>query len=473
MTKRILILLEALIFLNHGVVAQTRNDQFDSIFTQLNRENKFSGNVLIADKGRPIFQKSYGLAFREKNEALHNESVFEICSIGKQFTATLIMMLKAQGKLDYSDSLRKFLPELPYHNITIRQMLNHTSGLPDYIDLIEKHWDTTRIIMNEDAIALMAEKKPPVEFEPGTQWNYSNTGYLLLCSIIEKITGQNFIQYVDEHIFRPLDMKHTQVYRKRFEKRTIQNYAYGYVWDDNKNDYIMADSSDAEKGFVYYMDGIYGDGVTSSSAPDMLRWDQSLYSDKLVSKEMIEEAFTPAVLKDGSSFGYGFAWMIKNTKEFGKIMMHSGGWPGYRTWLERHPASNKTIIIFANSGDAFEKLGKVRYLLYNLKGPEFKETALMPAQMKPLTGKYKFSGFSFSITLEHDTLYFEGTRQPKTKLFASIDGSFHTVAKRSKLRFIKNSRNEVTHLVIDPYSYAEIRLRKETEKMPGLNAEMK
>ncbi len=413
--------------------AQDRPARFDSIFTQLHRDNKFSGNVLIAENGKPIFQKSYGLAFREKNEALNCESIFEVCSIGKQFTAMLIMMLKKEGKLSYNDSLRKFLPDLPYYNITIRQMLNHTSGLPDYIDLAEKYWDSTKILMNEDAIALLVEKKTPAVFAPGTQWEYCNTGYLLLCKIIEKVSGQNFIKLVKEKIFLPLEMNHTEVYRKRYENRVIPNYAYGYVKDDKTGAYIMADSSEVDKAFVYFMDGIYGDGVISSTAPDMLKWEQALYTEKLVSREMMEEAFSPATLNDGSTFGYGFAWMMKNTKQFGKILMHSGGWPGYRTWIERHPATNKTIIIFANAGDAFEKLGAVRYLLYNMEEPPLTEIQLNQIEKQSLIGSYKFGKHMVSVSLEKDTLYIESSKQPKIKLFSNVDGSFFTKFKGEML----------------------------------------
>jgi CubicO group peptidase (beta-lactamase class C family) len=457
-----LLLLTSFLSVAFTLSAQDRPTKFDSIFTQLHQDNKFSGNVLIAENGKPIFQKSYGLAFREKNEMLNSESVFEVCSIGKQFTAMLIMMLKKQGKLSYNDSLRKFLPELPYHNITIRHMLNHTSGLPDYIDLAEKHWDSSKFLMNEDAIALLVEKNPPVEFAPGTSWKYSNTGYLLLCKIIEKVSGQNFITLAKEKIFLPLEMNHTEVYRKRYENRVIPNYAYGYVKDEKTDSYVMADSSAADKAFLYFMDGIYGDGVTSSTAPDMLKWEQALYTEKLVSKEMMEGAFSPVIINDGSSVGYGFAWGMKNTKEFGKILMHSGGWPGYRTWIERHPATNKTIIIFANAGDAFEKLEAVRYLLYDLEVPPFKEIQLNQAQKQSITGNYKLGQNIISISLEKDTLFIGSTNQPKIKLFSNMDGSFFTEFKGEKLWFQKNNKDETTYLLIDRYNYA-YRLYKKTE----------
>lgn len=443
------------------VIAQDRPARFDSIFTQLHRDNKFSGNVLIAENGKPIFQKSYGLAFREKNEALNSTSIFEICSIGKQFTAMLIMMLEKDGKLSYNDSLRKFLPDLPYHNITIRQMLNHTSGLPDYIDLAEKHWDSTKILMNEDAIALLVEKNPPIEFEPGTQWKYCNTGYLLLCRIIEKVSGKNFIKLVKDKIFSPLEMNHTEVYRKRYENRVIPNYAYGYVKDDKTGSFIMADSSKIDKAFVYFMDGIYGDGVTSSTAPDMLKWEQALYTEKLISREMMEEAFSPTRLNDGSIFGYGFAWMIKDTKKFGKILMHSGGWPGYSTWIERHPSTNKTIIIFANAGNAYEKLGAVRYLLYNMEEPPVTEVQLNQSQKQALTGNYKLGQQMISVLLDKDILYIQSSRQPKKiELFANADGSFFTKFKGEMLWFQKNNKNKTTHLLIDSYSYADRLFKK-------------
>ena len=170
------IILFALIIFQFGLLhAQDKYAQFDSLFTKLYNENKFTGNVLIAEKGKPLFQKSYGKAFREKGLDLDNESLFDLASVSKQFTAMGIMLLKKQGKLNFDDSLRKFFPQLPYNKITIRHLLQHTSGLPDYINMADSLWDNKKIMTNEDMIAMLASQKEPILFSPGEKWEYSNT----------------------------------------------------------------------------------------------------------------------------------------------------------------------------------------------------------------------------------------------------------------------------------------------------------
>ena len=198
-----------------GSYAQDRVAQIDSLFAPVTGKPAFNGNVLIAEKGNIIYQKSFGKADLEKNLPLNSESVFELASVSKQFTAMGIMILKKQNKLSYDDSLRKFFPELPYHNITVLQLLQHTSGLPDYMPLFNEHWDSTKIAVNSDIIKLLSQYKPDTLFAPGAKWEYSNTGYALLASIIEKVSGKKFGEFLRKNIFEPLGMKRTQVYCRR------------------------------------------------------------------------------------------------------------------------------------------------------------------------------------------------------------------------------------------------------------------
>src|SRR5690606_25992116 len=144
-----------------------------------------------------------------------------------------------------------------------------------------------------------------------------------------------------KNIFQPLAMHRTTVFQKRYEQRTLDNYAYGYV-KDSTGKFVMADSLAATASMVYSLDGIYGDGVINSTTNDLLKWDQALYTEKLVSNEMMQEAFTDAKLNNGKTFNYGFGWLLNDSKEFGRYYYHSGGWPGYVTWMERHPRDNKT-----------------------------------------------------------------------------------------------------------------------------------
>lgn len=427
-----------------GVYAQDRAAKFDSLFSKLHQEDKFSGNVLIAENGKPIFQKSYGLAFREKGEALNSESVFELASVGKQFTAMAIMILKKQGKLSYDDSLRKFFPELPYYNITIKHLLNHTSGLPDYLDLAAQYWDSSKIMRNKEMIQLLADKKPAMLFAPGEKWDYSNTGYALLGSIIEKVSGQSFGRFMADNIYKPLGMNRSLVYQKRLEQRIIPNYAYGYVKDDSRG-YIMADSSAEVKSLVYSMDGIYGDGITNSTTPDLLKWDQALYTEKLVSKKMMEEAFSPGKLNNGANTEYGFGWFLRDNKDFGRSHFHSGGWPGYITWIERFPNSNKTVIILANAGNAMSKIKSIRHILFNIEEKEPTEIKLDEKILQQYTGHYKLTeADTIVVQLENGKLFAEGARQARHQLFPEATDIFFRKGSDYKTQFVKNSTGKVT-----------------------------
>ena len=429
-------------------IAQDRSIQFDSLFSSLHKEEKFSGNVLIAENGKPVFQKSYGKAFREQNLDLNSETIFELGSVSKQFTAMGIMLLKKQGKLDYEDSLRKFFPQLPYIKITIKQLLNHTSGLPDYMDMADQYWDKTKIMTNDDMIAMLAEKKPSVLFTPGEKWEYSNTGYALLASVIEKVSGVSFNEFLQANIFQPLGMHRTRVYRKRYEKSVIENYAYGYV-KDSTGRFVMSDSLPATAAMVYSLDGIYGDGVVNSTTGDLLKWDQALYTDKLVNKEMLQEAFADVKLNNGKTFNYGFGWLLINSNEFGRYYYHGGGWPGYVTWMERHPRDNKTIILLANAGQANGSIKAIRNILYGIVEKPLVEIPMDIKILKQYAGEYSFSGKdTLHVFVENGKLFANGAGQDKHQLFAETNELFFRKDRDYKTRFVKDGNGKVGSLLI-------------------------
>jgi CubicO group peptidase (beta-lactamase class C family) len=393
--------------------------------------------VLIADKGNIIYQKSFGKGNHVSNTDLNAESVFELASVSKQFTAMGIMLLKKQGKLNYEDSLRKFFPELPYYNITVRQLLNHTSGLPDYMQLFTIHWDRAKIATNKDLIALLAKHKPAMHFVPGEKWEYSNTGYALLASIIEKASGENFGDYLQKNIFQPLGMKSTLVYRRRYEKKTIPNYAFGYVYDRDKK-FALPDSVKEVAPVVFCLDGIVGDGTVNSTVNDLLKWDRALYTEKLVSKEMMNEALQPGTLNDGKKTSYGFGWAVGELKGAGKIVNHSGGWPGYNTYIERNIEKDKTIIILRNHETQGEVLVKTRQVLYDLKEEVKKETAVSADVLKQYVGEYELApGFTITVTVENDKIFGQATGQDKFELFAEKENLFFLKVVDAKLEFVK------------------------------------
>ncbi len=310
---------------------------------------RFNGNVLVAEKGKIIYQKSFGFADFDTERMLNDSSVFELASVSKQFTAMAILMLMEKGKLKLTDSLRQYFPELPYSNITIRQMLTHTSGLPDYEAAMNKKWDHRKIAFNRDMIAFLATEKLPANFLPGTKWEYSNTAFALLASIVEKQSGQTFQHFLAENIFTPLGMAHSRIYNtRRSLKDTIVNYAYGYGYSDSLKKYILPDT-DPDANFVIYLDGIQGDGVVNSTTGDLLKWDRALKNHRLLNEAVQAEMLKGQELADTANkiyYGYG---VFITKKDTGTTISHSGGWPGYTTFLTRNIDEDRTIIILSNN----------------------------------------------------------------------------------------------------------------------------
>ena len=260
---------------------------------------KFNGNVLISEKDRIIYQKSFGYSDFNRQIPLNDTSVFELASVSKQFTAMGILMLQKQGLIDLNDSLRKFFPELPYYNIKIHHLLTHTSGLPNYGVLLFNKWDRKKIAFNNDVISMLAEEKPASYFKPGEKWEYCNTGYVLLASIVEKVSGLTFKDFMDQNIFVPLQMRHTRVYNTRRSGEKLDNYAYGYVWSDSLKRFVLPDSL-SDYDYVYFLDGIQGDGIINSTTGDLLKWNKFIYENNLGFDSIIQKMLYPYVLCDSA-----------------------------------------------------------------------------------------------------------------------------------------------------------------------------
>lgn len=304
----------------------------------------FSGVVLLADKGNPIYHKTFGFRNFETKTVLDTASIFELASVSKQFTAMIIMMLKEEGKLNYDDLVEKYIPHLPYPKITIRHLLNHTSGLPDYQAIMDAHWDKTKVANNDDIIEYLKKYHPEKLFEPNTNYEYSNTGYVLLASIAEKASGKDFITMSQQQIFVPVKMISTNI-RSLEQKRSIENFALGHIYVEEKKRFVRADSFPSSN-YTIWLGNRKGPGRISSTASDLLKWDQALYTGQLVKKETLDEAFAPAKLKNESLSYYGFGWEVSKD---GKTVLHTGDNPGYKTEVIRHIDQNKTLIVLCNN----------------------------------------------------------------------------------------------------------------------------
>jgi CubicO group peptidase (beta-lactamase class C family) len=258
-----------------------------------------------------------------------------------------VMMMEEEGNLAYDDLVEKFIPGLPYPGITIRHLLNHTSGLPDYQSVMDQHWDKTKVAGNDDNIQYLIKFHPEKLFEPGTKYEYSNTGYMLLASIVEKASGKDFIQFSRERIFTPLQMNSTDI-RTRDEKIALPNMAWGHLYVEERQKYIRADSFPAFN-YAIWLGNRKGPGRISSTTSDLLKWDQALYTERLVKAATLQEAFTPATLTNGTLSNYGFGWEIQLDSTLGKVVRHSGDNPGYKTHIVRYLDKNKTIILLCNN----------------------------------------------------------------------------------------------------------------------------
>ena len=339
-----------------GNAQRTNYATIDSILQSFSGKDQFSGVVLIADHGKIQYQQAFGYREFMQQVPLEKTDIFELASVSKQFTAMIIMMLKEKGLLQYDDLAEKYL-NIPYKGITIRNLLTHTSGLPDYQAIMDEHWDKSKVAGNDDILSYLNQYQPPKLFEPGTKYTYSNTGYVLLASIAEKASGKDFITMCRENIFRPLKMKHTDI-RTLAEKAAIKNFAIGHLYVADKKEFIRADSFPSSN-YTIWLGNRKGPGRISSVAEDLLKWDRALYTDQLISQQTLEDAFTPMTLKDGKTSSYGFGWEIVSTDPSGKIVWHNGDNPGYKTQIMRFMGKKRTLIVLCNNAtDQFTNIIK-------------------------------------------------------------------------------------------------------------------
>ncbi len=441
-----------LVFAVHLLSGQNNIHHIDSLLNSLHAKGRINGNVLIADKGNIIYNKSFGVANESTRQELNENSVFDLCSVSKQFTAMGIMLLKERGKLKLDDPISKYIPELSfYKGITIRHLLHHTGGLPDYMEILEKSFDKTQIATNKDIVALFVKEKPAVMFAPNSAWEYSNTGYALLAVIIESASGKKYDEFLAQNIFNPLKMNSTFVYNRRYSPRDIKNYALGYVYSDSLNKLVLPDDLE-EYSYVKLLDGVVGDGAVNSTVTDLLKWDNALYTDKLISAEGIDEMFTPVSLDDGSTFDYGFGWQLDSGKVFGKRVLHTGGWPGYNTYFDRHLDNGKTIIILQNHHDVEMVYKPIRYLLYGLPvpaPPNRTEITLSEEQLNKVLGVYEIKeGMEFTISLKAGAPYAQMSNQPALRIYPESGTSFFLKEFDAVIQFVTGENGKVNKLIV-------------------------
>ncbi len=332
--------------------ARKLGSQLEATFKELHKKRGFNGTVLITKYDQVIWKGAFGYADFKSKDTLTTQTAFQLASVSKQFTAMAIMMLQERGKLHYDDSVQQYLPTFPYKGITIRQLLTHRSGLPNYTYFSDALWtDRNKAITNKDVVNLMREHQPTVYYQPDTHFDYSNTGYALLASIVTEVSGVPFAKFLKKEIFEPLGMTHTFTFsRKKLENS--KNVAAGHTGGRRRR------SPD-------YLDTVLGDKGVYSTVEDLYKWDQALYHQKLVKNKTLKEAFTGSWLKKNKEEDYGFGWRIRPLENGDTAVYHGGLWHGYSTYLLRNPNDHSAIIVLSNvPNSSMRHLKELRSFLY-------------------------------------------------------------------------------------------------------------
>lgn len=257
----------------------------------------FTGTWLYAEKGEIVSKGAVGFRDPENTQPMREDSVFDIASISKQFTAAGIMLLRRRGLLSLDDEIKKFFPEIPYEGITIRHLLTHTSGFSDYDDEIERIFEEEGVIPDNGVILrILTESRPELSYPTGEGFEYTDTGYQLLAEIVEKVSGVPFEEFLKKNVFEPAGLDSTCVYHRRKDKLSIDNLAVGLVFENGE--LILPEDSKA-RGYILSHDGMNGNMAVYSNIIDLFKWDQVLREGSLLTQEEQELMVTPATLNNG------------------------------------------------------------------------------------------------------------------------------------------------------------------------------
>lgn len=318
--------------------APTFSDEVAGYVRSEMQRQKIPGLALLVARGGKIVQaQGFGLANVELQVPVKAETIFQSGSVGKQFTATAVMMLVEEGKVGLDDPLTKYFADAPdsWKEVTVRRLLSHTGGLGDYPEKFDfrKDWSEEELLKMVEAI--------PLAYAPGTKWEYSNLGFLTLGILIHRVTGEFYGDFLQHRIFQPLEMKTTRVIS---EADIIPNRAAGYrlVKGELKNqEWVAPTVNTTADGSLYF------------SILDLAKWDAALYTDKLLSRSSFEQMWTPARLNNGqpNKDGYGFGWFI-NERHGHRVIDHNGAWQGFKSAIARYVNDQLTIVVLANLAEA-------------------------------------------------------------------------------------------------------------------------
>lgn len=398
------------------------------------RVNRFSGAILVARNGQPVVSKGYGMANIELAVPNTPQTVFRLGSITKQFTAMAVMLLAERGKLSVSDSVCKHLPDCPaaWQPITVRNLLTHTSGIPNYTGFPD--FGKTAALTTSSVEMTGRFKDKPLDFAVGEKYAYSNSGYYLLGVIIERVSGKSYADFLQENIFTPLGMKQTGYDNP---VRIIKNRAAGYARQGDE--FVNAAPIDMTTAFAA--------GALYSTIEDLLIWDQALYTEKLASRKSLDEIFTPF------KSGYGYGWSVGKKFDH-QTIAHGGNIYGFSTHITRFPADRVTVIVLSNietapSGEIANDLSAIVFDAPYKIPRERKEIAVEPKTLEKYVGGYQLTPtIIIAVTLENGKLMGQIAAQPKFEILAESETEFFIKAINAQITFVKNAQGQATGLIL-------------------------
>lgn len=411
----------------------------DALYQPLTVKHAPGVAVLIAKDGKVLYKKGFGYADVENNVPVTPETKFRIGSITKQFTASAILKLQEEGKLKVTDKLSKYFPDFPRGDeVTLHHLLTHTSGIHSYTNKSDFIDRVTSPVTNEELLNYF--KNDPYDFNPGEKYQYNNSGYFLLGYIIEKVSGKKYGQFLKEKFFDPIGMNNTGVHASTL---TLTNEALGYT---NENETYT-------KALNWDMSWAGGAGALYSTVDDLFKWNEAVFSGKVLSKESMKAAFTPVVLNNGEispGVKYGYGWFLGDYRGE-DIIQHSGGLHGFLSQLARYPKENLTVVMFTNISPAEVDMNPSMlaelYVWDKMDKQQSYSSAKVKTQdVKPYVGRYSFpNGGVMIITTEGNELYAQLTGQQRFPIFPAGADEFFWKVVEAKIKFFKNEKGDVTH----------------------------
>jgi CubicO group peptidase (beta-lactamase class C family) len=395
---------------------------------------QFMGSVLVAQDGKLLLDKSYGYANLEWQVSNTPTTKFRLGSVTKQFTAASILLLEERGKLKVEDTVKKYMPDAPaaWDKVTIFHVLTHTSGIPSLTSFPEFRSKEAQAMTPQQLVDWFRDK--PLEFEPGTKWNYSNSGYILLGYLIEKVSGQSYIDFLQQNIFTPLGMKDSGY---DSNSSVIAHRAAGYA---------PGKDGPENAGFVH-MSIPFSAGALYSTTEDLLRWEQGLFGGKVLKPESLVKMTTP--FKQDYAFG-----LAVSTRNGHKVIAHDGGIEGFNTSLAYYPDDKLVVAVLANlngqaPGQLTTKLAQVVHGEKVVLAAEHKEITLPPEILKQYVGTYELTpAFSIAVTLEGDRLMTQATNQQKLPVFPESETMFFLRVVDAQIEFVKDDKGQVASIIL-------------------------